>query len=417
MITELHRRAMQLDEADPLAAYRQEFVPAAQGRLLAYLDGNSLGRPTKQAQAALADLVTGSWGSELIRGWTDGDDPWMQWPERTGDLIARSCLGAAAGQAVVADSTTVMLYKLARAAVDAAPEGRCEIVIDTDNFPTDRYVLEGISRERGLSLRWIDTDPDAGVTPEQVAEVVGERTALVVLSHVAYRSAWLADMPEITRIVHDAGALILWDLCHSAGVVPMYLDEWGVDLAVGCTYKYLNGGPGAPAFGYVAQRHLDTLRQPIQGWMGRAEPFEMAQGFVAAPGIRSFVSGTPPIVGMVSVRAGVEMLERAGVAAVREKSAALTEFAIEVHREWLAPLGVRLASPVDPERRGGHITLCRNDFREVYRTLWEEGVIPDFRAPDGIRIGLAPLSTSFIDVVVALGAVRDSISSTATSYR
>ena len=409
MIDELVRRAMDLDLDDPLQPFLDDFVPAKQGRLAAYLDGNSLGRPTKAAQSALAELVTDAWGSELIRGWTDGDDPWMQWPEQTGDLIADACLGAADGQTVVADSTTVMLYKLARAAVDAAPDGRDEIVLDTDNFPTDRYVLEGISRERGFTLRWIDADPDTGVTPDQIAAVVGERTALVVLSHVAYRSAWLADMPAITKIVHDAGALVLWDLCHSVEVVPMQLDEWGVDLAVGCTYKYLNGGPGAPAFGYVARRHHGNLRQPIHGWMGRAEPFEMAPGYVPAGGIRSLVSGTPPIVGMVPVRAGVQMVQRAKVEAIREKSVALTEFAIEVHDAWLAPLGVRLASPRDAKRRGGHITLCRNDFREVYRQLWDDGVIPDFRAPDGIRIGLAPLTTRFTDVTTSMELIRGSL--------
>ncbi|MBC9956644.1 kynureninase [Yimella sp. cx-51] len=404
------QRAIELDAADPLRQYLDEFVPARDRALTAYLDGNSLGRPTKAAADGLAELVSNGWGSDLIRGWTDGDSPWMQWPETVGDLIGRACLGAADGQTVVADSTTVMLYKLARAAVDAAPEGRAEIVLDTDNFPTDRYVLEGISRERGFELRWIDADPDTGVTVDQVREVVGERTALVVLSHVAYRSAWLADMPAITQVVKDAGAVMLWDLCHSAGVVPMQLDEWGVDLAVGCSYKYLNGGPGAPAFGYVARHQQGRLHQPVQGWMGRAEPFEMAPGYQPAPGIRSFVSGTPPIVGMVPVRAGVEMVERAGVDAIRTKSVRLTEFAIELHDAWLAPLDVRLATPRDPERRGGHITLCRSDFRQVYRKLWADGVIPDFRSPDGIRVGLAPLTTTYADVVTSMRMIRDQIS-------
>lgn len=409
MSDEFDARAAQLDAEDQLAGYLDEFVPAADGRLTAYLDGNSLGRPTKAALEGLTDLVTEGWGSELIRGWTDGDEPWMEWPERTGDLIARACLGAAPGQTVVADSTTVMLYKLARAAVDAAPEGRREIVLDTDNFPTDRYVLEGIAAERGCTLRWIDADPDTGVTLDQVTEVLGDHTALVVLSHVAYRSAWLADMPEITQAVHEAGAMMLWDLCHSAGVVPMQLDEWGVDLAVGCTYKYLNGGPGSPAFGYVARRHHDRVRQPVQGWMGRAEPFEMAPGYRPASGIRSLVSGTPPILGMVPVRAGVEMVERAGVEQIRAKSVQLTEFAVEVHDELLAPLGVRLASPRKAAQRGGHITICREDFREVYRTLWHDGVIPDFRAPDGIRIGLAPLTTTYADVVTSMRMIADAL--------
>ncbi|NHN54566.1 aminotransferase class V-fold PLP-dependent enzyme [Calidifontibacter sp. DB0510] len=401
MTDEFFSRAMQLDAADPLAGYLEEFVPPADDSVVAYLDGNSLGRPLKSAQAALADLVTGAWGTGLIRSWTDGEDPWMNWPERIGDLIGRGCLGAAPGQTVVADSTTVMLYKLARAGVAARP-GRDEIVLDRDNFPTDRYVLEGIAAERGLRLVWIDSGVEDGVTPDQVAAVVGERTALVVLSHVAYRSGWLADAEAITRIAHDAGALILWDLCHSVGSVPIALDAWCVDLAVGCTYKYLNGGPGAPAFGYIRAALQAEIRQPIQGWMGRAEPFEMAQGYVPAGGIRSLVSGTPPVIGMVPVRAGAEVVERAGIEAIREKSIALTSLAIELSDDVLAPLGVRVASPRDPHRRGGHVTIARADFRSVNERLWREGVIPDFRAPDGIRLGLSPLSTRYADVVTAI---------------
>lgn len=401
-MSDFRSRAAELDATDPLAGFREEFVPASEGRLRAYLDGNSLGRPLRGTAPAVAELVAGAWGSELIRSWTEGDEPWMGWPERVGDDIARATLGAAPGQTVVADSTTVMLYKLARAAVDAAPEGRDEIVLDTDNFPTDRYVLEGIAAERGCTLRWVETDPAAGITPEQVAEVVGERTALVVMSHVAYRSGWLADGPQITRIVHEAGAFMLWDLCHSAGSVPVELDAWGADLAVGCTYKYLNGGPGAPAFGYVRSDLQDRLQQPIHGWMGRQEPFTMGPGYRPAPGIRSLVSGTPPILAMVPIRVGVEQLDRAGIGAVREKSIALTSFAIEVIDAWPAEWGVRVASPRDAARRGGHVTISREGFEQVTHDLWAAGVIPDYRAPDGIRLGLAPLSTSYVEVVDAL---------------
>lgn len=329
----------------------------------------------------------------------------MQWPERAGDEIAAACLGAAPGQTVVADSTTVLLYKLARAALTARP-GRDEIVVDTDNFPTDRYVLEGIAAERGMTLRWIETDPTEGLHADQVAQAVGERTAVVVLSQVAYRSGWLADLPAVTEVVHAAGALVLADLCHSVGSVPIRLDEWGVDLAVGCTYKFLNGGPGAPAFGYVRAGLQQAARQPIQGWMGRAEPFEMAQGYRPADGIRSLVSGTPPILGMVPVRAGVEMIARAGIEQIRRKSVGLTEFAIEVVDSWPASLGVEVASPRVADRRGGHLTIRRHDFRELTARLWAQGVIPDFRAPDGIRLGMAPLSTSYAEVAAALEIIR-----------
>ncbi len=396
-------RAAELDAADPLASFTRRFLPARDETVVAYLDGNSLGRPPRVVAERMQEFIEGAWGTRLIQGWTD---EWMGWPESTGDLVARAALGAAPGQTVVADSTTVMLYKLARAAVDARP-GRAEIVLDTDNFPTDRYVLEGIAAERGLTLRWIEVDPDSGVHPEQVGEAVGPQTALTVFSHVAYRSGWLADAEAITRIAHDAGALVLWDLCHSAGSVPIELDRWDVDLAVGCTYKYLNGGPGAPAFGYVASRLHGQVQQPIWGWMGRKDPFTMGPGYRPADGIRNVVSGTPPIVGMLPVRIGAELVAEAGIEAIRAKSVRLTEFAIEIVDGWPADLEVQLASPRDPGRRGGHVTIRRPDFREVTDELWRRGVIPDFREPDGIRLGLSPLSTTFAEVERALQILHD----------
>ncbi|HET6260191.1 MAG TPA: aminotransferase class V-fold PLP-dependent enzyme [Pseudonocardia sp.] len=408
---DLALRAAELDATDPLAAHRDRFVPSPD--VVAYLDGNSLGRPLAGTAERLDRFVREEWGGGLIRAWTgDGPagsaQPWMGWPGWVGDRIAAAALGAAPGQTVVADSTTVLLYKLARAAVDAqARDGRTEIVLDTDNFPTDRYVLEGIAAERGCVLRWIEPDPAEGVTPEQVAAVVGPTTGLVLFSHVAYRSGWLADAAAITRIVHDAGGLMLWDLCHSAGSVQLELDAWGVDLAVGCTYKYLNGGPGSPAFGYVRRDLQDVLRQPIQGWMGRRDPFLMGPGYTPAAGVRGVVSGTPPILAMVPLLSALDQLDEAGIAAVRAKSVALTEFAVELVDAWLAPHGVEVASPRDPARRGGHVTIRRAGFHSVLDELWRRGVIPDFREPDGIRIGLAPLSTSFAEVHAGLAVLRD----------
>jgi kynureninase len=411
-LADLAARAAELDAADPLAPFRDRFLPSPD--VLAYLDGNSLGRPLAAAAEELDRFVRQDWGGGLIRGWT-GDTPggpgpagpWMEWPERVGDRIAAAVLGAAPGQTVVADSTTVLLYKLTRAAVDAAPASRREIVFDDGDFPTDRYVVEGIAAERGCLLRPITGERGVGVTPEQVAAAVGPDTALVLLSHVSYRSGWLADAAAVTRVVHDAGALVLWDLSHSAGSVPLQLDGWGVDLAVGCTYKFLCGGPGSPAFGYVRRGLQDVLRQPVQGWMGRRDPFEMGPGYVPAPGVRSVVSGTPPILAMVPLSAGLQLLEEAGMEAVRAKSTALTGYAIELVDAWLAPLGVRLASPRDADRRGGHVMIRRDGFRDVLPLLWERGVIPDFREPDGIRIGLAPLSTSFAEVHAGLAVLRD----------
>jgi kynureninase len=280
-------------------------------------------------------------------------------------------------------------------------------VIDTDNFPTDRYVVEGVAQERGLTVRWVEVDRAAGVTPELLETVLGRRTALVVLSHVAYRSAFLADGAAITRLVHDAGALVLWDLSHSVGSVPLRLDDWDVDLAVGCTYKYLNGGPGAPAFGYVATRHQDSLVQPVQGWMGHADPFAMGPGYTPSPGLRRFISGTPAVVGMLASMDMVALIDEIGMDAVRAKSMRLTQHAVDLADDLLAPLGVTLASPRDPDRRGGHVTLGHSRMREVVAALWQQDVIPDYRDPGGLRIGLSPLSTSFAEVEAGIRAVRD----------
>lgn len=397
--------AAELDAADPLAGFTDRFEPAP--GVTAYFDGNSLGRPVRGTAQQIARFVEQDWGTRLIRGW---DEAWMRWPEETGDLVAAAALGAAPGQSVVADSTTVLLYKVLRALADgqvAADGARTQIVLDTDNFPTDRYVAEGVAAERGMELVWIEADPATGVTAEQVAEVVGECTAVVLLSHVAYRSGYLADAPAITALVHQAGGLVLWDLCHSAGSVPVELDAWGVDAAVGCTYKYLNGGPGSPAFAYLASRHHGILHQPIQGWMGRRDPFLMGPGYEPAEGIRSLVSGTPPVVGMVPLRLSLEMLAEAGIGAVRTKSLALTDLAWRIVESWPVELGVTIASPREHARRGGHLTIRRADFAEVNQRLWQDGVIPDFRAPDGLRLGLSPLSTSFSEVVRGLSAVRD----------
>ncbi|WP_242497368.1 kynureninase [Nocardioides oleivorans] len=400
-----HDTAAQLDAADPLAHFRDRFVGATSD--LVYFDGNSLGRPVAAAAGRLTEFVEQEWGGRLIRGW---DERWMDLPTTLGDDLGRVVLGAAPGQTAIGDSTTVWLYKLMRAAVDHAlrtDPARTEIVIDTDNFPTDRYVAEGIAAERGLTLRWIEVDTSAGVTADQLREAVGEQTALVVLTHVAYRSAWLADGPELTRIAHEAGALVLWDLCHSAGSVEVDLDGWDADLAVGCSYKYLNGGPGSPAFGYVNARLQEELTQPIQGWMGHADPFLMGPGYTPARGIRRFISGTPPILGMVAMQTMLELVEEAGIGAIRAKSVALTSYAVEVADATLPE--VTLASPRDPAQRGGHVTLHHDRMREVTARLWERDVIPDYRDPGGLRIGLSPLSTSFDEVERGMAAVAEAL--------
>jgi kynureninase len=393
--------ASQLDAADPLAAFRSRFVAADDPSVVAYLDGNSLGRPLAVTAERLAGFVAGPWGRGLIRSW---DEAWMAEPLTVGDRLAEVVLGAAPGQVTVADSTSVLLYKLMRAGIGARA-GRSEVVIDRDNFPTDRFIMEGVAAECGLVVRYLSAPPDTGVRPADVAAVVGERTALVVLSHVAYRSGFIADMAAITRAVHDAGALMLWDLCHSAGVIPVELDACDVDLATGCTYKYLNGGPGSPAFCYVATRRQEELSQPIWGWMGASDPFAMGPEYRPAQGIRKFISGTPPVLAMQPLKDMVELIAEAGLAAVRQKSVALTEHAIALADEVLAPLGAVLASPRDAAERGSHITVDHPRFAAVTAALWKAGVIPDFRPPDGIRIGLSPLSTSFAELERGVEAI------------
>jgi kynureninase len=395
-------RAQSLDGADPLAGYRAAF--GGDTGVLAYFDGTSLGRPVHATRDRLQSLVD-TWSTRLIRGWDEG---WMTLPEELGDRIGALTLGAAPGQVVVADSTTVLLYKLIRAAVRARPD-RDEIVIDDDNFPTDRFVVARIADELGLTVRWIHVDHGAGVELAQAAEAIGDRTALVVLSHVAYRSGFLADAAGITALAHEAGALVLWDVCHSVGVVPIELDAWGVDLAVGCTYKYLNGGPGSPAFAYVRVGLQGELEQPIAGWMGASDPFEMGDSYRPATGIRRFLSGTPSILAMQPMCDMLDLIEQAGLPAIRAKSVRLTEFVLEVFDTDLAAAGMTLGTPRDPARRGGHVTLNHPDARGIPARAWERDVLPDFRAPSGIRIGLSPLSTSFAEVADGLSVLRDRV--------
>ncbi|KZX22144.1 kynureninase [Rathayibacter tanaceti] len=394
-----------LDAQDPLAHCPELFVRTPEVR--SYLDGNSLGRPLRASVQRLTQFAEEEWGGRLIRGWEEG---WLELPLQVGDALGAAVLGAAPGQAAVADSTTVLLYKLARAAIAMQAEGaRDEIVVHADDFPTDRYVLEGIAAETGSTLRWITTVPERGVGTEDLASVLGERTALVLLSHVAYRSGFLADAATVTAQAHAAGALVLWDASHAVGSVPLELDSWGADLAVGCSYKYLNGGPGAPAWAYVASRHQEALAQPVQGWMGVADMFEMAPGYRPAAGMRRVLSGTPPITGMIAMQDMIALIAETGMPAVRAKSEAMTAYALELIDEWLVPLGVRVATPRDPAERGSHVTIAHESFSALVPRLQEAGVIPDFRRPDGIRIGLSPLSTTFAELELGLAEIRDAL--------
>jgi kynureninase len=383
--------AAELDAADPLREFRERFVIDPD---IVYLDGNSLGCLPKTTVERL-DAIVAQWGERGVRAWDEG---WLDLPVEVGDRLGAAVLGAAPGQTVVADSTTVCFYKLASAALDARP-GRNQIVTNHDNFPTDRYVLEGLARTRGLEIVWLDDDPH----PDDVAARVGPDTALVTFSHVSYRSAHIADMAQVNAAVDDAGALMLWDLSHSAGSVPISLDGDHAPLAVGCTYKYLNGGPGAPAYMYVSRELQSELRQPIWGWLGRRDPFEMAPGYEVADGMRGFLSGTPPVLALAAVDEGVRVVAAAGIEAIRAKGIALTELAIALADT--IP-GVSVASPRDAVKRGAHVGLAHPNARELCARLIEVGVIPDFRRPDVIRFGLSPLTTRFVDVWDGVEALR-----------
>ncbi len=387
--------AEDLDAVDPLAGFRDRFV--REDPALIYLDGNSLGPLPHATRERLAEVVGQEWGAGLVRSW----HRWIGLPGEVGDLLGEHLIGAAPGQVAVCDSTTVNLYKLACAALDARP-GRGVIVTDDDNFPTDRYVLQGIAAQRGCELRVIGTDLDRGIAEGALRDAVDSGTALVSLSHVAYRSGALADMAAITDIVHEAGALALWDLCHSVGSVPVQLDAAGADLAVGCTYKYLNAGPGAPAFLYVRRDLQPGLRQPVWGWFGQRHQFEMGQAYEPAPGIGQFLTGTPDIVGTVAVQEGVRLLAEAGIGRLRAKGLALTGYLIALADEWLAPHGITVASPREDDRRGSHVTLAHPEAWRISQTLIEAGVIGDYRTPDRLRLGPVPAYTRFTDVWDAL---------------
>ena len=392
-----------LDAADPLAPFRRRFVIPDPD--LIYLDGNSLGRPPLAALERVARVASQEWAGELIRGW----DHWLDAPLRVGDLLGKALLGASPGEVAVCDSTTVNFFRLASAALDARPDRRM-IVTDRANFPTDRYVLEGLARDRDRAIAWLDGDAIDGPTIEDVGAALAayrDDVALVTLSHVNYRSAAIAALAAITALAHDAGALVLWDLSHSAGAIPVELDASGVDLAVGCTYKYLNGGPGAPAYLFVRQELQAKLSNPVQGWFGQAEQFEMGEGFRARTGIAGWLTGTPGILGLAAAEEGIRVSAEAGIDRIRAKGVALTEYAIALHDAQLAPLGFALGSPRDAARRGAHVSIRRADARELTRRLIGAGIVPDFRAPDSIRLGLSPLTTTFAEVHRAIRGIAE----------
>jgi len=401
---ELTRSAAEaLDAADPVAGFRDRFAGTGDdgpGRLL-YLDGNSLGRMPRDTPAALTRVVETQWAGGLVGSWSS----WVHDATRIGDALAEGVLGAGPGEVLVGDSTSVNLYKLLVAGVDARP-GRDVVVCCADDFPTDRYIVAGVAAARGMTVREVPADVDEGLDPAVLAAALDERVAVVVLSAVAYRSGALADVAAVTRLVHDAGALVLWDLSHAAGAVEVGLTAAGADLAVGCTYKYLNGGPGAPAFLFVRRDLQAELRQPIWGWFGQRDQFAMGPVYDPVPGIERFGVGTPPVVAMAAVEVGVRLVAEAGIDRLAAKGRALTDLLVALAEKHLVPHGAALASPRDAGRRGAHVTLAHPAAWQLTQALVDRGVVPDYRTPDRVRLGPAPLYTRFVDVWDAVDRFR-----------
>ncbi|MFJ4557730.1 kynureninase [Streptomyces massasporeus] len=384
--------AEKLDAVDELAAKRAEFVlDTASDRAadagVVYLDGNSLGALPAVVPGRVEDVVRRQWGELRIRSWEESG--WWTAPERIGDRIA-PLVGAAPGQIVVGDSTSVNVFKALVGAVRMAGEGRDELLVDATTFPTDGYIAESAARMTGCTLR--------PVAPADVPGALGERTAAVLLNHVDYRTGRLYDLPRLTAAVREAGAVAVWDLCHSAGALPVGLDEHGVDLAVGCTYKYLNGGPGSPAYLYVRRELQDRFDSPLPGWNSHAEPFGMRSEYEAAPGALRGRVGTPDILSMLALEAALEVWDGVSVEAVRAKSLALTDFFLECVTAYVPEGRVACVTPLAHEERGSQIALRCDDAGDVMKRLIEQGVVGDFRAPDVLRFGFTPLYVGFADV-------------------
>ncbi|MER5493212.1 aminotransferase class V-fold PLP-dependent enzyme [Streptomyces sp. NPDC002490] len=406
----LARKAAELDAADPLAARRDLFALPGEPPGAVYLDGNSLGALARSVPARVEEVVRHEWGELLIRSWTDSG--WWQAPQRVGDRIA-PLLGAARGQLVVGDSTSVNVFKAVVGAVRLAREAdpdaplRDELVVDATTFPTDGYLAGSAARMTGCTVR--------AVPPAEVPGALGPRTAAVLLNHVDYRTGRLHDLPGLTGAVHAAGALVVWDLCHSAGALPVDLDLHGVDLAVGCTYKYLNGGPGAPAYLYVRRDHQDRFDSPLPGWNGHREPFGMRPGYEPAPGVLRGRVGTPDILSMLALEEALTVWDGVSVEAVRAKSLALTELFLECVAAYLPPGRVEVLTPAARAERGSQVALRCADAERVMAELLARGVIGDHRAPDTLRFGFAPLYVGFAETERAARALAEALGTDRTA--
>lgn len=402
--------AKQLDEKDKLKDFRKEFVHADSKTI--YLDGNSLGRLPFKTQTKLKKVVDKEWGERLIKSWNEG---WYELSTKVGSKIAK-VIGAKETEVITADSTSINLYKLVFAALKAS-SGKNKIVTDEFNFPSDHYIIQGIVNQLGKEYQIEIVKSRDGITIdiEDLKKVIDKNTAVVTLSHAAFKSSFLYDMKEVTKIAHEKGAYVLWDLSHSVGAVDIELNKSNADLAIGCTYKYLNSGPGAPAFLYVRDDLQEKLTSPIWGWFGEQNPFEFGSQFRQADGIRKFLIGTPPIISLSAIDSSIDLSLEAGIVNIREKNILLSEYLIYLFNELLLPLGFSLGSPVDSTKRGSHVSIKHKDAFKICKAIIDEQnekvVVPDFRQPDNIRLGLSSLYNSFEDVWNAVAVIREVVES------
>jgi kynureninase len=406
-----------LDAQDPLAKYKGQFQISDPE--LCYLDGNSLGRLPLAAISGVNDFLTNEWGRELVDGWSH----WIDESQAAGNLLGRSVLGAAEGQTLVQDTTSVNFYQMCLAAIKARP-GRKTIIIDASNFPTDRYILAGIAADFGLNLVTLNNDGTGGpgsveiesdcelISPEALAPHLNDDVALVTLQAIHYRSGSRPDIKGITDLVRSHGGLVVWDASHAAGAIDLRFDEWGVDLAVGCTYKYGNSGPGSPAWLYVAKRMQAEVMPTIQGWFANDKQFEMGPFFEVAEGIRRFQIASPSIIGIRVMQAAYAMIDEAGMTAISAKAAAGSQLILDLFDAWLAPLGFTLLTPREADRRGGHITVGHPDAKKIAAGMRKfANVVPDYRTPDSIRLAMAPLPTSYVEIWDGMARMRDLVAS------
>ena len=401
--------ALELDKNDPLAHFKSQFVVADPE--MCYLDGNSLGRLPKETISAVNNLMT-EWGAEVVTGWGH----WVDEAQPTGDLLGQAALGAGPGQILVCDTTSVNFYQLCLAAVHARP-GRKTIITDAANFPTDRYILDGIAKQFGLKLVLIENEDPAvaiheRITTQVLAPYLNDDVALVTLQVIQYRSGARTDIKSITDQVRAIGGLVVWDASHAVGAIELNLDANGVDLCVGCTYKYGNSGPGSPAWLYVSKKIQKELQVPIQGWFAQDAQFEMGPVFERAQNIRGFQIASPSLIGIRCVQTAFSMIKEAGIDAIAHKAAAGTQMMIDLYDAWLAPLGIELNTSRDPKERGGHISLVHPDAAQICVALRQiSNVIPDYRTPNSIRLAISPLPTSYVEVWDGFARMRDLVAS------